>query len=544
MAMHPSTFNPKTESVLKIVGGNRFGRNPKISPEQTFNMFISDNYLVDTSGYKKKIAFGSKTNGRGNFTSFRGDFTIAVRGNSVYRITGTNDNLLEQRIFNLDTFFGKVSIDENIGFQIAICDSKSLWIYDYRANIAQKAVLPINTQTGAEIIPGYVTYHDGYFIVTDLSSSNWYLSPLNDGLANWNWGAGGVPVYGTLQQKADSAQAAVRAAGKGNLIYVLGKVSGNMFYNNGAQSFPYQLTNSISIDYGCVSVTTIASMDEYIAFLGANEKSGPCILISQGGPFIRLSTDGIDYKLQRLVNPEMSTAFFYRMDGHVFYQITFYDPRDNYSLIYDFNTKEFSYVTDENMNYHIAADIASFNNTYYFVSLNDGDLYEMNSDYHTYDYTNPELGSRVNDFEIPCVRICNRIAPPDASETINNSLTFTLEQGIDTNYPSSTERYISTNRGKILTQEAPPGYVGKFISTERVLEPYRPRIDMTISKDGGYTFGNASRKLLNPLGDRKNRVVFWGLGLSNELCVQLRFWSKARKTVSDGIIQIRLREAM
>jgi len=40
------------EVPLKIVGGNHFGRYPKISVEQTFNMIISDGALVEYAGYK------------------------------------------------------------------------------------------------------------------------------------------------------------------------------------------------------------------------------------------------------------------------------------------------------------------------------------------------------------------------------------------------------------------------------------------------------------------------------------------------------------
>jgi len=541
LSFAPSTFNPKVESPVEIVGSNTFGRNPKISPSQTFNMFVSDDWLVNSAGYQKRIHFGDKSNGRANYTSFRGGFTLVVRGNQVFRVTGPKDNLLYQLIFNLGTFFGRVSIDENIAYQIAICDEQALWIYDYRANTAVKAVLPINTQTGLPIVPGYVTYHMGYFIVTDLTSSNWYLSPINDGSGDWNWGAGSVPVFGTLQQKADVATAAIRMPGEGNVILVFGNVSGNYFYNNGAQLFPYQLTNSTSIDYGCLSTSTIAAMDEFVVFLGANEKSGPALLVSKGGPFDRISTDGIDFLLDQLVAPHDSVAFFNRIDGHVFYHITFYNPADNITLIYDFETEKFFYLTDENMNHHIAADIAYFNDTYYFVSLNDGDLYEMSSVFTQYDYSNP--GEAPNQYLIPRMRVCQRIQAKDSSQNVVNSFTFPIEQGVDTYYQSSGKRLISTIEGVVLAQIAPPGYVGQYISTEYVLENYQPRIDLTISKDGGYTFGNASSKFLNPLGVRKNRIVFWGMGLCNELVMQLRFWSKDRVTVGNGLLQFRTRDA-
>lgn len=535
--MNPIADPPKSNVALEIAGSNTFGRNPKISSSQSYNMFISDNWAVSTPGYKRILNLLGGSAGRGIYASSSGDFMISVIANGVFRISGDSTHLNSQRIFSLDTSFGDVSIAENIAFQIAICDGQDLWIYDRRSNIAQKAALPINTQTGLEITPGYVTYHDGYFIVPDITSSAWYLSPLNNGLGNWNYNAG-FPVSSAIQTKATPAVAVLRAPGKGNLIYVFGKDVMELWQNVGSQFFPYQRTSSMSVDYGCLSSNTIGAMDEYVAWLGINEKSGPVIMVSTGGQFTRLSTDGIDFKLANLVNPSLSTGFFYKTDGHVLYQITFYDPRDNMTLIYDFNTQKFFYLTREDMNFHIASQVCSFNNTYYFVSLLDGNLYELNSDYTTYDYSNPET-DEINEYEIPRVRICNTLRQDDASRFIIDNISFTIEQGEDEDYPGSILYFLTTEDGRALTSETNAGYIGSYLTTEQVTNPYVPRVDLSISNDGGQTFSSAVTKELNTQGIRKNRVIFWKLGLSNEFVVQLKFWSKARITVSDGIVQTR-----
>jgi hypothetical protein len=298
------------------------------------------------------------------------------------------------------------------------------------------------------------------------------------------------------------------------------------------------------VDYGCLSATTIATMDNYVAWLGVNEKSGPVIMVSEGSNFTRLSSDGIDFRLADLLFPQQSYAFFFKQDGHVFYQITFYNPADNFTLLYDFNTKAFFYLTDENMNHHIAESVAFYNNTYYFVSIDDGSIYELNSNYTNYDYTlpsnaNPNPNPEIIK-EIPRMRICNGMKQVDSSPFIANSLTFTVEQGVDPYYKGSDLFYISTEDGKVFTQESQVGFVGNYLSTEIVDDPYVPRIDMAISKDGGQSFGSFVSKPLQPQGVRKNRVVFWRLGRVNDLTIQFRFWSKFRFTVSNGVLQARL----
>ena len=541
--MYPSASPPKSEIGLRIVGSNTFGRNSKMSSEQTFNLFESDGFLVDTPGYKKVVDFPGRIVGRAIYASDRGNFMITVIDNVVFKISGPPGNLTTAAIFNLNTYTGDVFIDENIASEIAICDGTDLWIYNFLSGAATKAVLPNSPGTTQPMRPGYVTYHDGYFIVPDLRSSAWFLSQQNQGL-NWFWSAGSQEVNGAIQTKPDNAVAVLRAPGKGNLIYVFGRNVVEMWYNNGAQLFPYARSTSESIDYGCLSSTTIAAMDNFIAFLGVNEKSGPVIMVSTGSGFTRLSTDGIDFKLADVVFPDRSYGFFYKSDGHTLYQLTFYDPKDNFTLLYDFNTKKFFYLTDELMNHHIAESVAFFNNTYYFVSIDDGSIYELNSKFTTYDYTVPS-NFRVNPNtpivqEIPRMRICNSARQDDTSRFIANSLTFVVEQGVDPFYPASQLFYLTGEDGVVLAQESAEGFIGNFLSQEIVDDPYVPRIDMAISKDGGETFGSYVSKDLNPLGERKNRVVFWKLGASNDFVAKFKFWSKYRVTVSDGVIQARV----
>jgi hypothetical protein len=266
-------------------------------------------------------------------------------------------------------------------------------------------------------------------------------------------------------------------------------------------------------------------------------------MVSTGSGFQRLSTDGIDFKLADVQFPEDSYGFFYKSDGHVLYQLTFFNPVDNFTLVYDFNTKLFFYATDENMNFHIAESVAYFNDTYYFVDISSGSVFELNSSYTSYDYTLPSPilinpnPPQIN--EIPRMRICNTMRQTDASPFIANSLAFTIDQGNDTYFPGSIIYNLSTEDGQILTTEAPYGYVGQQLITEQDVDPYVPRIDMSISKDGGNSFGSFTSVDMYSVGNRLNRVTFWKLGRVNDLVVQFRFWSKSSVTVSNGVLQAR-----
>lgn len=492
--------SPLTQSkTLDIVGSSTYGRDPKIRANRTFNMIITDDWFTEYGGYKRILSFPEDI-GRGIFTSVPGNRLIIVLYNIVYSVTAIGTTQEGQSFYfgtkvgELQTFYGDVFIDENNAGQIGICDQHQVHIYDYINSTFQTATLPEGT------VPGYIAYQNGRFVVPDLASSRWYLSAPGNGMS-WFWNPDGNPVAGAIQTKPDKAVAAIRMPGKGNLLLVMGRTVTELWSDVGASKFPYQKSTSINIDYGVLSAGTIACSDEVVCWLGINEKSGPVIIACNGGHAETLSTDGINYKLSQLVTPEKSCGFFVKIAGHLCYQLTFYGAQDNFSLIYDFATQKFFDVSDEEMNYHIARRAAFFNNTYFFVSLNDGNLYEMNPDYTTYDYGDNQIK------EIPRIRVCSNIRLPDSSRFIVNRLTFTVEQGTDYTYQ----------------QESPS---------------YQPRIALSSSRDGGMSFSNETSNPNLTAGNRINRLDFWGLGLVNDYVPQFRFYGRGPWKAMNGLANI------
>lgn len=475
---------------LQIVGSTTFGRYPKISVEQTFNMIISDNFLVPYAGHKKISSISSGGVGRALYSSNRLGLLIAVVDSGVY-IIDDQSGFSAQLIGTLETNTGDVFIDENNANQIAICDKKDIWIY------TTPLVGPATfTKAVINFVPGYITFQDTYFIAPDLNSDRWRLSGNNDGLS-WPTTPNSE---GRIQTKPTLARAALRVPGKGNLLFVFGTNVTELWTDVGAQIFPYQRSSSVNIDYGCLNQATIGSLDEIVCWLGTNEKSGPVIMVSQGGSISTISNDGINFKLAQLTKPENSFGFMFKQDGHIFYQLTF--PSDNLTFSYDFNTQKFFSITDEYMNYHIARKVAFFNNTYYFVSIKDNNLYEINTIYTDY-----------NGKEIPRVRVCSNIRMPDQSRFVVNNVSFTMEQG-EIPYTNSLLQPVLTGITNI------------------------PRVDFTMSKDGGANFSNTVSKDLNNKGLRQNRLRFYRCGIANDFVPQFRFFGFGRFVVTDGLVEI------
>lgn len=452
-----------------VVGSTNFGRYPKISLEQTYNMIISDDWLVPYAGYNLAIPIVPAGTGRGLYKSSRLNSMIAVIDNDVYVIdTGLNYD----KVGEIETFVGDVFLAENTVGQIAICDKSAIWIYNYVDSTFLKANL--------DFIPGYVAFQDSYFVAPESGQPRWRLSASNDGLS-WPPAAANV---GLFQTTGDNAVAVFPIPEKGNLLFVMGNVLTEPWVDTAANKFPYQKTTQYNIDYGCVNPATIAFGDKFVIWLAINQKSGPVIMLSEGGPAKQISNEGFNFRFANLVAPQDSVGFLFKQDGHLIYQLTFYNPQDNLSLIFDFNTEKFFTVTDGDMNYHIARHVVFFNNTYYFISLVDGNIYEFSTKFFTADGD-----------EIPRIRITQSFKLPRNTMFVVPNINYTVEQG-------------------------------QFASLQRA--------DLAISTDGGYSFGSYVSKEFNEQGYRSNKLDFYGLGMMNELIVQHRWYGTDRYVVGPG----------
>jgi hypothetical protein len=552
-----------TKNPLNIVGSSTFGRYPTISIEKTYNMFMSDGWMVLYSGYKLGIPasmLGNGVEGRGLHTSTKLNRLVGVFGSNVYLIN-INFNQQQQivsssqviKIGELQTSTGVVYISENNKPQICISDNTSLYIYD-------PTLTPSFQVITTNFIPGFIDFHDTYFLCaaradghyTPPANNTWRLSAQNDGTI---W-ADDTASIGFLQTKPDNTQAVVRFPSKGNMIFVFGSTVTEPWFDVGYQLFPYQRNTGFNVDYGCLNPTTIASMDELVVWLGINEKGGPVVMYSDGGMPQQITTDGFDYVLANMQNPSDSQGFIYRQDGHIFYHINFYT--DNLSFFVDFlkdGTKKIYHACDENGNYFIASVVAFFNNQYYFVSKNNGNLYAFDTIFTTYDGA-----------EIPRIRTCKNIRNVDQEYFIANDVGFTIESG-NTNYleqdlgpiyltTEDGKKYITegstifllTEDGNFLTTEDDNNFIAEqgdpdafsyLIAEQNDIQHATPRVDFSISIDGGDHFSSYDTVHLPPIGQRKNKLAWWQLGISNDLVCQFRFWGLGRFVVTDGVVNTR-----
>lgn len=525
---------------IRLVGSSVFGRYPTISSERTYNMFISssgdggEEWLVNFPGYaaRNTLVTGA-TVGRGLFHSVRGDFLLAVVGSAVIRINTVSSAAIT--VGSISTSEGEVSIDENLNSQICIVDGLHAYIYNYATGNVAQVTFTGNPSGVVLNMPNYVTFQNTYFIFGNgeqvPSGSTWFI--YNSGYDPNDGSTAQTLSYVqslALQTKPDYAIAALRVPSSANTLILFGTTVAEI-WSQVPTTAVYQRNQSVNIDYGCVSVSTIASSDNVVAWLAINEKSSPSIMVMSGGQAQRISSDGIDFLMDEINHPEQSTGMFFRQDGHLFYQLTFFNAADNLTIIYDFTTQKFFDLTDWNNSYHPARQVAYYNGQMYFVSLKDANLYEFGSDLTTYN-----IIDGLADYDIPRVRISDTFRLPTPDKFRVNLFTFVVESGTTTGVSDRTqcEGYVLNEDGRIIyTEDDLP-----ILTEQGSCQVFKPRIDLTISKNGGITWSNTVPYTMHNTANYRAQPRFDRLGFCNQITFQMRIWNWGRSVIKNAMIEV------
>lgn len=541
---------PEQDVPVQIVGSSKFGVYNKINARKTYNLFESDGWLVPYAGWKKVLTLISEStsaiSGRGLFWSIRGRIGVAVINSGVWHLDVT---VGARFIGNIATFSGPVFMDENLDSQIAIVDQLNIYIYNRATNaLIKQAGFTDGGTVPDDLTPNYVCFHDNYFLVGNGNftgnGSRFYAFQYTD--ADTISVASGGQL--SLQTKPDYAKAIVRLSEKGENVLVFGTAVTEIQINSpivqNGNILLYQRNPTVNIDYGVLSVATIASSDNFVVWLGSNEKSPPVIMLFNGSQAKTISTDGINALLQRLEHPEDSFGFIYKQDGHVFYQLTF--NKDNVSLLLDFNNEAFYNVSDQNLNYHPARQVVYSGSKCYFVSVNDGSVYEISTTYTTYDNNTRRPGHPLYDEAqnhiIPRQVIGDTFRLPGNKPFVIDNFYLTMEQGED----KAWTQYAANDYGDSLITEDDILMVSED-DEQLVVDggsvntlSYQPKVSLSFSPDGGSTYSNEVETVINFVGYRQNTTQLGvRLGRMNEFTPKLKFWGKGRFVVGNALMQLR-----
>lgn len=463
------------------VGGYNKETTVRFDPQDTLNW-----YVIADKQAKKPLAlaptpgihFASQPQMNNTVRALfqLGDYMYAVVGSNVFKYAS---DLTNDLIGVIGTLTGYVSITSNNANQICFIDGNAGYIYNTSTDTFSQI-----TATYFPTNPLNVVYLDGYFVVPQGGSTQYSISAPNNGL---EW---------------DAFDTALIQAYPGNLVGV-GVVNRRLFffkttstevwYNTGAPDFPFRRDNNLIFNYGCIATASIQSEHGFLFWLSRDKDGVGSVMMSDGNQPIVISTQAVENQISNFTVPEEVRSFVYKEDRHIFYVMNW--TTDDLTFCYDATTtqelgNDFSWhrrgilphkaITGQPLSAktrNLANCHAYFNNKHYIGSYRDSKIYEQSVDFGDND-GDPILRERVT----------KHIAQDNYAMQQLDGVWFDFQTGIGTTSGSS---------------EFPQAY-------------------LSISNDGGVSFGNIRPAPLGRTGKRLTRTLWRLLGTARDFVLKIR----------------------
>jgi hypothetical protein len=363
-------------ALTSFIGGFNTELDPKIDSQNTVNMYVvasaqgkSQQTLVSMAGTKLALQFEGSAAIRNLYVTDEvfqfSKKMYAVVGNGVYEIDESLDITL---LGTISSASGFVSISNNVK-QLIFVDGSKGYIWDVSTNVFSEII-----SAGFPTLPVDVAFLDGYFIVPQGNSNEFFISSLNDGLT---WDALN---FALMESEPDKIIAIVQIHRR---LFLFGKKITEVWYDAGQADFPLRRDNNMLFQYGCLAEGSIViggvDEDKKMFWLAGDENGIGSVMMSDGGSPEKISTPALDYEIQKYSNPSDATGIAYKIDGHVFYELSF--TTDDKTWIYDLNTKLWFSGQMLNKSRKIGNCHAYYNNKHFIGSYKDPIIYELSSAY-------------------------------------------------------------------------------------------------------------------------------------------------------------------
>lgn len=454
-------------AAFPFIGGSYESRSKTFDCTRTVNMFpelhdygggkgMQPGLLLSTPGLRKAQSLGTGPI-RCLYTTSNAQLSFVVSGNSIYQITnaiGTPVTVLG----NLLTSFGTVQMSDN-GVDVIVIDGQFGYKFSLTGTPTLVQITDANFYNGSKT----VTYLNGYFVLDEPGTSNFYFSnidsatfpPLNE------------------QSAATSPDDVIAVVANNQQLYLFGGRTFEVWADTGGSaSAPFSSTGR-STNIGCVAPATIRKIAGTFFWLGGNEAGGGIVYSMENDTPTRVSTHAIEFYLQGLGDLSGTNAYTYQLDGHNFYVINL--ANGTTSFTYDMNTKQWherQSLIDGVMTRHLGENTCFLNGDHIVGDFRNGNIYVYDNTYF-YDDAYPLRRLRQT---------------PHSSTNLANVFYKTLQVDIQ------------------------PG-TGTLVID--------PRLVLRISRDGGFTWGNPIYAAMGLVGRYKTRARWQRLGYGRDLVFQV-----------------------
>jgi len=486
----------------EIVGSYNNDRIPNIDSERSINLFEyfdangkKPKILMPTSGIKNtNYDFGSNFAFRAQY-NFRGT-AYHVVGDRVYRQVGIAAPI---QIGTLTTTTGYVAISANNATipEIIIVDGEKGYIYKNDGSIPLTMIVDVN-------FPGQpidVTFLDGFFVVANGNTNLFVLSQINDG-SN----------YTPLQQGQINSHPGniVACRTLHRFLFLFSENYVEIWQNAGAgTNLPFRRNNSYLIEVGTPAIGSVTVGFDMLFFLSQDNDGLGSIIKVTGTNALPVSNIPLDYEMAQFVQDPLvgvsdARGILTNENGLIFYRLNF--TKANKTYVYDatLSTPEKPLWHEEQTlhgNRHPGQTHLFLNGRNHYGSFDSPIMYHVDDSLLS------------NDGEaIPRIRIAMPTCPPGYQRIRVDRFQLDLRQGDLTQNVRSLELPLLTEDILDILTEA-----SDILMIDSILPPYvdyniQPVVFLSISKDGGESYGNEIRANMGKIGQRTFRTVWRKLG--------------------------------
>ena len=370
---------------------------------------------------------------------------------------------------------GRVSMANN-GVQLCIVTGTYGYIYNTVTNVLTDitASLPAG---GADT----VTFLDSYFIVNRANTGQFYLSAQYDGLT-WN-----ALDFATAESNPDNLQAVI--ADKGYLA-LLGTSSIELWVNSGAQAFPFERVNGAPSPSGLMARWSLSRCGDFLTGLFKNKHGALFIGQLQGYNVVQVSTPDIDYIINQYASPSDAVGFGYTLNGRIYYQITL--QSEGKSWLYDVMSNAWSQLKSWNMPRHFGDLCCAFNTKLVVSNYADGSLSYFSQQAYT-------------------------------------------DNGLPIEREISSGHLFTTGRNKVRVSRLRLDMEGGVGDTSTVGN--NPKVMLTISRDGGHTYGQELWTTIGEIGHYHRRAEWRRLGWARDFVFKIRMTDPVKFVLMQGVVE-------
>ena len=324
--------------------------------------------------------------------------------------------------------------------------------------------------------PQTVTFLARVFIVSFLNTGRFYISDIDDGLS-WN-----ALNFSNAESTPDYLIHSFNNSGQ---LINFGQKTTEFWGVTGAE-FPFSNIQGAAIEFGLAARFSVTKFNQGVMFLARTTAGEAKVMYLQGYQ----AQDVTGHELANVINSyagiSAATAFYYEIDGHPFYELNI----GGFTWLYDGSTKAWSELKSFGTTRHLAECHSQYLFRNCVSHFSNGDIYILDKNVYS-DNGNPIERELVG-----------RHIFDEMQEVFISEFQLDMETGV----------------GLVSGQGSDP------------------QIMLTISKDGGHTFGNDKWLPLGKIGKYFTTVIWRQLGTGYDFVFKIRITDPVKVVIIGAYI--------